>query len=156
MDTKPKNNALNQEVERFDQLLSQMMRDLHSGNPPKFIDSELTEGQCITGSIIFQCESCTMNEIATKLGVSMSAVTGIIDRMVKHGYAERQRDDSDRRLVLVQLTDKGKQIITEFNQHKNTELRQILSVLTEEDRTTFLGYIQKIVDELQKQKKEPR
>lgn len=89
-----------------------------------------------------------MNEIATKLGVSMSAVTGIIDRMVKHGYVERQRDETDRRLVRVQLTEKGNQILSEFNQHKNDELRQILSVLTEEDRAAFLGYIQKIIDAL--------
>ncbi|MDI6784339.1 MAG: MarR family transcriptional regulator [bacterium] len=152
MDTKPNHDALNQEVERFDQLITRLMRDLHSTNPPNFIDSELTEGQCIAGLIIQQFGCCNMNEIATRLGVSMSAVTGIIDRMVKHGYAERLRDESDRRLVRVQLTNKGNQIVTVFQQHKNAELRQILSVLNQEDRTAFLGYIQKIVEELQKQK----
>ncbi|MCX7918705.1 MAG: MarR family transcriptional regulator [bacterium] len=149
-----KDNQLNQQIERFEQLMTELIHYLHAANPPNFIDSDLTEGQCIAGSILFQYGACNMNEIASRLGVSMSAATGIIDRMVKHGYAERQRDESDRRLVRVQLTEKGKQIISEFNQHKMKGLRQVLSVLSEEDRIAFLGYIQKIVDALQQQKKQ--
>lgn len=43
----------------------------------------------------------TAGEIATFTGLTTGAVTGIIDRLAKAGYAERARDPTDRRRVLV-------------------------------------------------------
>ncbi len=43
----------------------------------------------------------TAGEIATFTGLTTGAVTGIIDRLAKAGYAERISDPNDRRRVLV-------------------------------------------------------
>lgn len=43
----------------------------------------------------------TAGEIATFTGLTTGAVTGIIDRLTKAGYAERISDPNDRRRVLV-------------------------------------------------------
>jgi DNA-binding MarR family transcriptional regulator len=43
----------------------------------------------------------TAGEIATFTGLTTGAVTGIIDRLAKAGYAERVNDPQDRRRVLV-------------------------------------------------------
>lgn len=43
----------------------------------------------------------TAGEIAAFTGLTTGAVTGIIDRLVKAGYAERVSDPQDRRRVLV-------------------------------------------------------
>src|SRR5580704_16571077 len=45
--------------------------------------------------------SVTAGEIAKFTGLTTGAVTGIIDRLVKAGYAERIHDPQDRRRVLV-------------------------------------------------------
>jgi DNA-binding MarR family transcriptional regulator len=143
-----KNNQLLEEVE----ILSQLIHELHHLSPSGYLDIELTESQCIVGVFVKKRGSCSMSEIATELRVSLSAITGIIDRMVKHGYVERLRDDSDRRLVIVQLTEKGLQVLDRSQQHIQYQLRTILEVLNEEDRAVFLGFIQKIIDALQQQK----
>ena len=46
----------------------------------------------------------TAGEIADHTGLTSGAVTGLIDRLVKAGFAERTRDEHDRRRVVVQLT----------------------------------------------------
>ena len=41
-----------------------------------------------------------MSRLADMLDVSMSAATGLVDRIEEHGYVERIRVPSDRRIVL--------------------------------------------------------
>jgi len=48
------------------------------------------------------------NSIAREIGVSAGAMTGIIDKLERLRYAKRYRSYSDRRSVLITLTDKGK------------------------------------------------
>ena len=51
----------------------------------------------------------TAGRLADELGVTTGAVTGVVDRLERAGYAERAADASDRRRVVVRLTAKGRQ-----------------------------------------------
>ena len=46
----------------------------------------------------------TPKELASKSGMSPSAITTVLDRLERAGYAQRVRDDGNRRQVLVALT----------------------------------------------------
>jgi DNA-binding MarR family transcriptional regulator len=48
----------------------------------------------------------TAGEIAEGAGITSGAVTGVIDRLERIGYAKRVRDEMDRRKVLVEPTAK--------------------------------------------------
>jgi len=50
----------------------------------------------------------TAGQLAVGLGITTGAVTGVIDRMERMGYFQRQDDPSDRRKVVVLLTPKAK------------------------------------------------
>lgn len=47
----------------------------------------------------------TAGEIATGAALTSGAVTGVVDRLEKAGYAVRVRDENDRRKVLVEPTE---------------------------------------------------
>jgi DNA-binding MarR family transcriptional regulator len=49
--------------------------------------------------------------LAESAMLTSGAMTNRIDRLEEEGLVRRQKDDSDRRKVLVQLTDKGLQLI---------------------------------------------
>ena len=49
----------------------------------------------------------TMNELSEKLNARTSTMTRIINNLVRDGYIARNRDEVDRRIVLVSLTEKG-------------------------------------------------
>lgn len=47
-------------------------------------------------------------DIAEQLGVTSAAASGIVDRLVAHGHAERRAHPSDRRRTVVELTASGR------------------------------------------------
>jgi len=58
----------------------------------------------------------TVRGLAQALLISKPAVSRALDRLGELGYARRQRDDLDRRNVLVQRTPEGSRFLTEFSQ----------------------------------------
>jgi DNA-binding MarR family transcriptional regulator len=49
----------------------------------------------------------TMNELAGMMVCDASNITGLIDRLESGGYIERTSDPKDRRIKVIQMTDKG-------------------------------------------------
>src|SRR5271170_4213612 len=57
----------------------------------------------------------TVRGLAQALRISKPAVSRALDRLGELGYVRRQRDDLDRRNVLVQRTSNGANFLTEFS-----------------------------------------
>lgn len=57
----------------------------------------------------------TVRGLAQALRISKPAVSRALDRLGELGYVRRQRDDMDRRNVLVQRTDEGSVFLNEFS-----------------------------------------
>jgi DNA-binding MarR family transcriptional regulator len=55
-----------------------------------------------------------MSELSQHLVVSNGNVTGVVDRLVAEGLAERQTLESDRRAFLVQITDRGRGLMDQM------------------------------------------
>ena len=49
----------------------------------------------------------TMTHVANILEINVSTLTTTINKLVKKGYVERLRDDKDRRIVKIGLSEKG-------------------------------------------------
>jgi len=71
-------------------------------------------------------EALPMSRLAELMDVSLPNATGIVDRMVEHGLAERTRDDQDRRLVLVSATDNGRATVEEIDLVRRKRLAEVL------------------------------
>lgn len=70
-----------------------------------------------------------MSRLADLLDVSMSNATGIVDRMEERGLVERVRVPDDRRLVLVRVTDRGREILSEIEVFRDEMLTRVLDLL---------------------------
>src|SRR6185437_5036988 len=57
----------------------------------------------------------TVRGLAQTLRISKPAVSRALDRLGELGYVYRQRDELDRRNVLVQRTQNGANFLTEFS-----------------------------------------
>ena len=55
----------------------------------------------------------TMNELARFLGLDKSSVTGLVDRAERRGLVARVPSATDRRAVLVSLTDEGRAFVSQ-------------------------------------------
>jgi DNA-binding MarR family transcriptional regulator len=56
-------------------------------------------------SILAQRGEMTAGQVATALNITSGAATGVINRLVRAGYAQRLADPADRRKALVRLAD---------------------------------------------------
>ena len=72
-----------------------------------------------------------MSHLAEMLDVSVSSATGIIDRVEERGFVERDRVPTDRRVVLVRITDGGRRMLDDVEVLREEILERILDRLNE-------------------------
>jgi DNA-binding MarR family transcriptional regulator len=56
--------------------------------------------------------SLPLGQLSKMMYLHPSTITGVVDRLEKKGYVVRDRVHKDRRVVMVQLTSKGKKIVS--------------------------------------------
>ena len=57
-----------------------------------------------------------ISDIADRMVTRDPDVTRLVDRLIKQGLARRERDDSDRRVVLVEITAAGLALLSRLDQ----------------------------------------
>ena len=90
----------------------------------------------------------TMGELSNALSVPLSTATRITDWLVDNGYIQRLPDPEDRRIVRVALTSIGRELYETIDRYIRQRVQQILSSLTDEERTTLLALVGKVVSTL--------
>lgn len=71
-----------------------------------------------------------MGHLAASLGVAMSTATGIVDRLVEQGLLVRQEDPEDRRLVVVRLSERGRETIERPHRVSQDRMLSLLARLS--------------------------
>lgn len=71
----------------------------------EFSDLSVTEMHIIEA---IGCDrEMTMTEVARDLEITVGTLTTAINRLIKKEYVERRRIEEDRRVVMIELTEKG-------------------------------------------------
>lgn len=99
--------------------------------PTPWLNIDLSMPQLKALMVLHHRGIVRVGEVARMLGLSPNATTGVLDRLEGEGLARRQIDPTDRRAVLVGLTEAGTEWITELlsaNARNFAELLDQLSV----------------------------
>ena len=97
------------------------------GNPLMSID--LTMQQLRTLMILSFRGSASGQELADGLGVHLSTVTGLINRLLARGLVERGEDPNDRRVRRVRLSAEGTQLMQQMRDAGRLHKRRLLQQL---------------------------
>jgi DNA-binding MarR family transcriptional regulator len=62
-------------------------------------------------------EGTTMRQLSISVGMKPSSLTGVVDALVERGWIERHSSETDRRVVLVRLTQSGRDYVLVVRQH---------------------------------------
>ena len=65
------------------------------------------------------------SELARDLSLTSSAATALVDRLERHGAAERVRHPTDRRRTVIRLTDRGEQLVADGQELLLASLRRV-------------------------------
>ena len=98
----------------------------------------LTHPQFITlASLTAHEQACTMRDLTNVTFQDPPTMTGIVDRLVKIKLVERTRSETDRRVVLVQATPVGIDLINQINEATMNDELNLYSGLTDDDLTAL-------------------
>jgi DNA-binding MarR family transcriptional regulator len=89
-----------------------------------------------------------MSALSKALKLTMGAATTIIDKMVELKLVRRNRPEKDRRIVEVVLTGRGRNTAVKFSKYRLSMIKDIFSVLTENDKKAYLKLLKKICNGL--------
>lgn len=110
-----------------------LMQRLAESHEPDFLEIDVTMPQAKLLYLLGASGDLHMSDIVARLGVSLSTVSGLVDRIVDHGLATRREDRIDRRQVVVALTPAGSEFVDRFRELNARQMRELLAVLDDTD-----------------------
>jgi len=86
--------------------------------------------------------SITAGRLAGLMGLSTGAMTTVLDRLERAGYARRVRDEHDRRRVQVELTRKAHEDVWSFYAPLAALADELYARYTDEQLELLLGFLE--------------
>jgi DNA-binding MarR family transcriptional regulator len=96
----------------------------------------------------------SMSELGEKLQVTKQNITQLIDKLEKLGYVERSSAPTDRRVILIKLSDSGNTFVDTYLIKLHDYFSTIFSQLTLDDLVLFKSSIKVLKELLPKLKEE--
>jgi DNA-binding MarR family transcriptional regulator len=119
-------------VQRIHRILSCSEALIHGLNPSRdsaWLRVDLTMPQLKTLIYVTKNDGATSGQIASSLGVGLSTITGIVDRLAEQQLVTRREDTRDRRVTRVLPTPAGAELVNDLIEYRNEVVTAILSQL---------------------------
>ncbi len=117
--------------------------ELHA---PEFLEVGISMPQAKTLYLIASAGELHMSDLVARLGVSLSTVSGLVDRLVDAGWAARRDDPADRRQVMVTVTARGAAEIDRLRELNEAELRTLLQYVDDGDLPVLVHAIEILIE----------
>ncbi len=83
--------------------------------------------------------------LAESLGVTLSAITAMVNRLYRLGLVSRERREKDRRQVWININPKGLQVLREAEERRYFLLGIFFSKFPQKDREYLLHILSEVV-----------
>lgn len=142
---------MSEKIKVINNLLVEIYDDIsrienHTLKQGEFKDLSITEIHTIEA--IGMYGSKIMSEIAEKLQITMGTLTTAIDKLIKKGYVERKRSETDRRIVNVSLTKRGKLAYRIHEKFHFDMVKSMVDKYTEQEEEILVSALKKLSDHL--------
>ncbi|PPD57440.1 MarR family winged helix-turn-helix transcriptional regulator [Dehalogenimonas etheniformans] len=133
------------------QQVEQLIKKLHSlkrlMNPDAQCTGEefLAPSQWLALFLISRHEGIGIKELASKLGISSSAATQLVDGLVDKGMLLRQPALEDRRALRLSLPKESRKKIEALKVQRLERFCAVFSSLDDEEFRTLIGLLDKVV-----------
>jgi len=78
--------------------------------------------------------NCGIGDIGERFDITSAAASQLADKLVQSGLIQREEDPQDRRAKLLNLTDKGRELIQQGIEERYRWVDQVAERLTAEER----------------------
>lgn len=118
-------------------LIREHMKPTKKTNPSTFL-------RIGTLHYISESRRPTMQEVAKFLSITPPSATSLIDGLIQSGMVTRVSDASDRRMIRLEISLKGKQILGKTHKEMMLHIRQVLEKLDSKDIDDLIRIMKKL------------
>ena len=121
----------------FDRMLSEADVDAFNG----------AQGRILY--ILWQGDGLTISQISAQTSLANTTLTSMLDRMEQSGLIVRSPSPSDRRALLIHLTDNAKSLQQDYDRISQQMNELYYLGFTEAEILQFEGYLSRVLNNLQ-------
>lgn len=134
-------------IETLNQLLTEFYDKMAAWEQAVVKDSPYSLAQVHTVEVLGVHGPLRMKELAEKLGITTGTLTVQIDKLVSEKLIERCDHPTDRRAIVVKLTEKGQEIHRHHNQLHIDLVKDLTRNITPEHEQVLISSLQHITKE---------
>lgn len=124
--------------------LSRCTQSVHRREYKTIKEGGLTVSQFAVLEILYHKGDLRVYEIMEKILSTGGNMTVVIDNLVKDNLVMRYIDPKDRRVSLISITEKGRNLISEIFPKHLENVNEIFEVLTSEEKKNFINLLKKL------------
>jgi MarR family 2-MHQ and catechol resistance regulon transcriptional repressor len=94
--------------------------------------------------VLLQKGPMTISEIGAKVLLANASMTAAVDRLEEKSLVIRRSSDSDRRIRMVELTKRGRALISDLYARHARDIEAVTNVLTERERDQLRSLLKKL------------
>ena len=99
--------------------------------------------------ILWQGDGLTISQISAQTSLANTTLTSMLDRMEQSGLIVRSPSPTDRRALLIHLTDKAKSLQQDYDRISQQMNELYYLGFTEAEILQFEGYLSRVLNNLQ-------
>lgn len=96
--------------------------------------------------------SLSQVELSRRLVVNKTDMTGIIDRLEKAQMVERVAHPNDRRVNMIRVTEKGRELVKKIEPHYMEEIFKLMKGLSKQDMQRLIQGLEKVRENIRTSK----
>lgn len=143
------NTKLNPYIEKMDSISIEMIYLLNKYNEEE-LPFKPTPAKFILLHTLFKKGKCTVNGLSTKTNLTSGATTLALNRLEADGIIQRTRDSHDRRVVWIELSERGSALVQQILLRRQQAWGKMLRALSEQEQEIFIKLMEKIHDEMKR------
>jgi DNA-binding MarR family transcriptional regulator len=135
------NTTLQEKLIRLQWLLHRRHIKTHAASGPM---ADTSRGQGRILAFLRIKDGISTKDLSYLLGIRVSSLNELLTKLEKTGYITRGPSETDKRIMLIYLTEKGKE-----EKESNPEMSDLFDSFTEEEQAAFGGYLDRVITALE-------
>lgn len=118
--------------------MSRVINTLRRENNKLILKHNLTLGQFAVMEALYSKRRLSTGEVMEKILSTSGNIPVIVKNLEKDGFITRKQDESDKRRFILDLTDKGKELMDEIVPENLKFMDELISLWDDEDKEELI------------------
>ena len=125
-------------------VLSRAHKVIHECTNHFFQENGLNPTEFAVLELLYHKGKQPLQQIGNKILLASGSITYVVDKLEGRGFIERVSSDTDRRVTYAEITEAGKEFMSELFPRHEQQLTKLMSVLSEDEKEDAIELLKKL------------